>query len=159
MLDLQGNNLSSVESSLFIPPLQFLKGLYLDNTKLTTSQVETILDALGNASNLTHLRLDGNVSQVDSAKLVKVNHLKVVTLWPTHISIQQIMEILEASMTTTKLDRMRFGHEDLGVRFAIDGTPEQWQQVQELTSRLTLEFFDAKFFGEMPLLYSVCTPF
>ena len=127
MLDLQGNNLSSVESSLFIPPLQFLEGLYLNCTNLTTHQVETILDGLGNASNLTHLRLDGNVSQVDSAKLVKVNHLKVVTLWPTHISIQQIMEILEASMTTTKLDRMRLGHEDLGVRFAIDGTPEQWQ--------------------------------
>ena len=94
VLDLNANDLSSVPPSLFIRPLKFLKGLYLNSTNLTTHQVETILDGLGNASNLTHLGLDDiNVSQVDSTKLVKVNYLRVVTLWQTQISIQQIIEL------------------------------------------------------------------
>ena len=58
MLDLTANDLSPIQPTLFIPPMQFLKGLYLNGTKLTTNQVETILDGLGNTSNLL----------VDSAK-------------------------------------------------------------------------------------------
>ena len=164
VLDLQGNNLSSVESFLFIPTLQFLEGLYFNGTKLTTHQGKTILDGLGNASNLTHLCLNDNISLVDSAKLVKVNHLKAVTVWQTQISTQQIMEILEASMTLTKLNRLHWNHKDLGVRgwFAIDGTAQQWQELQELMSRLTLNFFDAKFMHIPPIcehgMYYVCTP-
>ena len=162
VLDLNANDLSSVESSLFIPPLQVLRGLYLNGTGLTTNQVETILSGLGNASILTHLRLDDNdVSQVDPTKFVKVNHLRVVTLWQTRISIQQIIEILEASMTETNLDRIRWGHTDHleGTRlFATRGTLEQWQKMIELMSGLTQEFYDGEFFGEMPYHPCLCTP-
>ena len=161
VLDLHANDLSSVESSLLIPPLQVLKGLYLNGTGLTTNQVETILTGLGNDSNLTHLRLDGiDVSQVDPTKLVKVNHLRVVTFWQTRISIQQIIEILEASMTATNLDKIRWGHNDQeGTRlFATRGTLEQWQKMIELMSRLTQEFYDGEFFGEMPYHPCLCTP-
>ena len=161
VLDLDANDLSSVESSLLIPPLQVLKGLYLNGTNLTTNQVETLLSGLGNDSNLTHLRLDHNdLSQVDSTKLVRVNHLRVVTLWQTQISIQQIIEILEATLTETNLDKIRWGHNDQeGTRlFAIRGTLEQWQTMIELMSRLTQEFYDGEFFGEMPYHPCLCTP-
>ena len=165
VLDLSANDLSSVQPSFFIPPLKFLKGLYLNGTNLTTSQVETILDGLENASNIiTHLRLDDiDVSQVDSTKLVKVNHLRVVTLWQTQISEQQIIDILEASLTATKLDKIRWGHYDEGGMrcFATAGTFEEWEKLQELLSifksRQNEEFYRAKFFREIP--YHPCTCF
>ena len=92
----------------------FFQGLYPNGTDLTTRQVEGILDALGNASNRTHLGLDDiNVSLVDSTKLVKVTHLKVVTICQTEISIQKMIEILEASLTATKLIEICWGHLDL----------------------------------------------
>ena len=126
VLDLNANDLSSVPPSMFIRPLKFLKGLYLNSTNLTTDQAETILDGLENASNLTHLRLD-------STKLVKVNRLNVVTLWQTQISIQQM--ILEASLTATKLDKIRWGHADEeGMRWNTQG-------MNKLLSRQSKEFY------------------
>ena len=59
MLDLKANNLSSVCPYLFTLPLLFLKGLYLNLTNLTTHQVDIILNGHRDASDLTHLRLDG----------------------------------------------------------------------------------------------------
>ena len=164
VLDLSANDLSSVQPSFFIRPLKFLKGLYLNGTNLTTNQVETILDGLENASNIiTHLRLDDiDVSQVDSTKLVKVNHLRVVTLWQTQISEQQIIDILEASLTATKLDKIRWGHyDDGGMRcFAVPGTLEEWEKLQELLSifksRQNEEFYRAKFFREIPYHPCIC---
>lgn len=162
VFELSANDLSSLQPSLFIRPLKFLKGLYLNGTNLTTNQVETILDGLGNASNIiTHLRLDDiDVSQVDSTKLVKVNHLRVVTLWQTQISMQQIIEILEASLTATKLDKIRWGHDDEGGMkcFAAAGTLEEWEKLKELLSiykSQNEEFYRAKFFREIP--YHPCT--
>ena len=94
--------------------MKFLRGLYPNGTDLTTRQVEGILDALGNASNLTHLGLvDINVSLVDSTMLVNVTHFKVVTICQTEISIQKIIEILEASLTATKLIEICWDHLDL----------------------------------------------
>merc|ERR1712181_116969 len=60
MLDLKGNNLSSVCPCKFTLPVIFLKGLYLNLTNLTTRQEEIILRNLnlGNSSDLAHLRLD-----------------------------------------------------------------------------------------------------
>ena len=60
MLDLKGNDLSSVCPCKFTLPVIFLKGLYLNLTNLTTHQEEVILRNLnlGNASDLAHLRLD-----------------------------------------------------------------------------------------------------
>ena len=73
VLDLNCNDLSSVQPYLFIRPLQFFKGLYLNGTNLTSLQVETILDSVGNTSNLTHLHLDGiNICRDDSENILKV---------------------------------------------------------------------------------------
>ena len=73
MIDLYGNDLSSVQPYLFIRPLQFFKGLYLNGTNLTTLQVETIIDSVGNTSNLTHLHLDGvNICRDNFEKILKV---------------------------------------------------------------------------------------
>ena len=135
MIDLSSNDLSSVDPSLFIPPMKFLRGLNLNGTDLTTCQVEAILDGLENASSLTHLCLDDiDVSQVDSTKLAKVNHLKVVTLCQTKISIQQIIEILEASLTATELVEIRWGHSGFPEDrwFAMDVTPDEWHKLKKL---------------------------
>ena len=84
---------------------------------------------------------------------MKVSHLKVVTLCQTKISIQEIIEILEARLTATKLIEIRWGHLDLGGdrRFATEGTPEEWQQLEKLMSRPTHVIYNtAKQFRELP---------
>ena len=57
---------------------------------------------------------------MDSTKLVKVTHLKVVTICQTEISIQKMIEILEASLTATKLIEICWGHLDLWVDILDD---------------------------------------
>ena len=140
VLDLNANDLSSVQPSLLIPPLKFLRDLRLISTDLTTQQVEAILDGLGNDSNLTDLSLNcNNISQVDSTKLSKVNHLKIVDLSGTHISIQQLIEILRASISGTNLNGICWGMEELQEWFATIPTwnpsLEEFQKLEVLMSK------------------------
>ena len=139
VLDLNANDLSSVEPSSFIPPLKFLRELHLISTDLTTQQVEAILDGLGNDSNLTDLSLNCNdISHVDPTKLVKVNHLKIVDLCVTHISIQQLIEILRASISGTNLNEIYWSMEEVLGWFATIPTwnpsLEEFQKLEELMS-------------------------
>ena len=139
VLDLNANNLSSVQPSLFIPPLKILRDLRLISTDLTTQQVEAILDGLGNDSNLTDLSLNCNdISHVDPTKLVKVNHLKIVDLCVTHISIQQLIEILRATISGTNLNEIYWSMEEVLGWFATIPTwnpsLEEFQKLEELMS-------------------------
>ena len=126
------NSLSSVEPFIFVQAMTALRLLSLNNTGLTSQQLEAIFDALEEPGHLQRLNLAGNnLFLVDPAKMARVNSLQEIILCLTNLTMQQVISIAEGSLEGTKLKRVRWTDEDL----VNLGTEEEWERLQVLFAR------------------------
>jgi len=114
-LNLSDVNLSGVTPDLLASAVKRLKTVALTDTKLTVEQSNKLLDASLTSTTLEDLNLTGvDLSGVTPTLLASaVKRLKTVKLNHTELTVEQCNKLLDASLTSTRLDDLNLYGVDL----------------------------------------------
>jgi len=108
-------NLSGVSAEILASAVSHLHIVNLGHTDLTTEQCVALLKASLSSTTLTNLNLEEvNLSKVPAELLANsISRLQVVDLWDTHLTTEQCVAVLKASLSSATLTNLNLKYVNL----------------------------------------------